>query len=128
MHIEDSIKELQKVTKRIATLTKQKEELINEIIKSLNHNHAGQKSYEVAEYKLEVKTPSIYSLNKALYESGDIKLPAKYNPIKESKSYSVDKKAYDELIETAPNEVYESLLDLITIKPGKPNITVKYKE
>ncbi len=121
----ESIKELQKVNKQIAKLTLRKEELTQEIIDSLDHEHEGQKSYTYGVWKIEVKTPSVYSLNKKRYESGDIKLPSEFNPIKESISYSIDKRLCDQYMQDAPKKVREALAELIDKKAGKAGITIK---
>jgi hypothetical protein len=120
-----SINELQKINKQMAKLLLRKDELTYEIIGSLEHDHEGQKSYEYGTWKIEVKTPFIYSLNKKLYETGDIKLPETFNPIKESISYSVDKRLCDKYMMDAPKHVRDALVELIDKKPGKAGITIK---
>jgi hypothetical protein len=121
----ESIAELQKVNKQLAKLLVRKEELTDQIIGALEHDHEGQKSYEYGVWKIEVKTPFVYSLNKKLYESGDIKLPDDFNPIKESVSYSVDKRLCDKYMMDAPKKVRDALAELIDKKPGKAGITIK---
>lgn len=121
----DSIAELQKVNKQLAKLILRKEELTDQIIGSLEHDHEGQKSYEYGAWKIEVKTPFVYSLNKKKYESGEIKLPDDFNPIKESVSYSVDKRLCDKYMMDAPKKVRDALAELIDKKPGKAGITIK---
>jgi hypothetical protein len=121
----ESIAELQKVNKQLAKLLVRKEELTDQIIGALEHDHKGQKSYEYGVWKIEVKTPFVYSLNKKLYESGDIKLPEDFNPIKESVSYSVDKRLCDKYMMDAPKKVRDALAELIDKKPGKAGITIK---
>lgn len=121
----DSIKELDKVNRQLAKLNVRKEELTSEIIAALGHDHEGQRSYDYGVWKLEVKTPFVYSLNKKLYESGQIKLPDEFNPIKQSVSYTIDKRACDLFIETAPAKVRNALAELIDKKPGKPGVTIK---
>jgi hypothetical protein len=121
----ESIEELQKVNKQLAKLTLRKEELTDQIIGALEHDHEGQKSYEYGTWKIEVKTPFVYSLNKKLYESGDIKLPEKFNPIKQSVSYSIDKRLCDQFMIDAPKKVRDALVELIDKKPGKANVTIK---
>jgi hypothetical protein len=121
----ESIAELQKVNKQLAKLLVRKEELTDQIIGALEHDHEGQKSYEYGVWKIEVKTPFVYSLNKKLYESGDIKLPSDFNPIKESVSYSVDKRLCDKYMMDAPKKVRDALAELIDKKPGKAGITIK---
>ena len=121
----DSLTELQKINKQLAKLLIRKEELTEQIISALEHDHEGQKSYEYGAWKIEVKTPFVYSLNKKLYESGDIKLPDDYNPIKESKSYSVDKRLCDKFMADSPKKVRDALAELIDKKPGKAGITIK---
>ncbi len=123
--ISESIAELQKVNKQLAKLLVRKEELTDQIIGALEHDHEGQKSYEYGVWKIEVKTPFVYSLNKKLYESGDIKLPDDFNPIKESVSYSVDKRLCDKYMMDAPKKVRDALAELIDKKPGKAGITIK---
>lgn len=120
-----SVKELQKVNKQIAKLNLLKEELTKTIIGSLQHNHEGQKSYEYGVWKIEVKTPFVYSLNKKMYESGEINLPKDFNPIKESVSYAIDKRLCDKYMQDAPKAVRDALIELIDKKPGKANIVVK---
>lgn len=121
----ESVTELQKINKQIAKLTLRKEELTQNIIAALEHDHEGQKSYEYGVWKIEVKTPFVYSLNKKLYESGQIKLPDNFNPVKESVSYSIDKRLCDQYMQDAPKKVRDALAELIDKKPGKAGITIK---
>jgi hypothetical protein len=121
----ESVKELEKVNKQIAKLIVRKEELTEQIIGALEHEHEGQKTYEYGTWKIEVKTPFVYSLNKKLYESGDIKLPQDFNPIKESVSYTVDKRLCDKFMSEAPKKVRDALAELIDKKPGKAGICIK---
>jgi hypothetical protein len=121
----ESVKELEKVNKQLAKLNVRKEELTDLIIGALEHDHEGQKSYEYDVWKIEVKTPFVYSLNKKLYESGTVKLPEDFNPIKESVSYTVDKRLCDKYMMDAPKKVRDALAELIDKKPGKAGITIK---
>ncbi|CAB4151866.1 hypothetical protein UFOVP685_45 [uncultured Caudovirales phage] len=121
----DSVKELERVNKQLAKLVLRKEELTEQIISALEHDHEGQKSYEYGVWKIEVKTPFVYSLNKKLYESGSVNLPDDFNPIKESVSYSVDKRLCDKFMTDAPKKVRDALAELIDKKPGKAGITIK---
>lgn len=124
MYLDNSVKELDKINNKLATLLTRKDELIDIIIGALGHEHKGQKSYEYGLYKIEVKTPTIYSLNTSKYKSGDIKLPDNFNPIKESISYSIDKKLCDQYMQIAPKKVRDSLALLIDEKPGKKNVVL----
>jgi hypothetical protein len=121
----ESVTELQKINKQIAKLTLRKEELTQEIIGALEHDHEGQKTYEYQAWKIEVKTPFVYSLNKKLYESGDVKLPDEFNPIKQSISYTVDKRLCDKYMQDAPKKVRDALIGLIDKKPGKAGVVIK---
>ena len=121
----DSIKELEKVNKQLSKLAVRKEELTGLIIGALEHDHEGQKSYDYGVWRIECKTPFIYSLNKKRYESGKVKLPDEFNPIKESVSYAVDKKLCDQYMLDAPKKVRDALAELIDKKPGKPGVTIK---
>lgn len=124
-YLDLSIKELNKINSQLAKLLNRKNELIEIIIGALGHEHEGQKSYEYGVWKIEIKTPHVYSLNKKLYESGEYKIPKKFNPIKESVSYSIDKRLCDLYILEAPEEVRDALVNLIDKKPGKAGITLR---
>jgi hypothetical protein len=119
------IKELEKVNKQLAKLTLRKEQLTNMIISGMSHDHEGQRTYEYDAWKVEIKTPITYVLNKKLYESGNIFLPDNFNPIKESVSYSINKGLCDEYMLNAPKKVRETLTELIAKKPGKASVTIK---
>lgn len=119
------IKELEKVNKQLAKLTLRKEELTDMIISGMSHNHEGQRTYEYDTWKVEIKTPTTYVLNKKLYESGSVRLPDNFNPIKESISYSIDKGLCDRYMLEAPKKVKELLAELIDKKPGKASVIIK---
>jgi hypothetical protein len=121
----DTIKELEKVNKQLARLSLRKEELTNSIVSAMGHQHEGQRSYDYEVWKVEIKTPFVYSLNKKLYESGNVILPDNFNPIKQSTSYSVDKVLCDKYLVDAPKKVREALIELIDKKPGKASVTIK---
>lgn len=121
----DNIKELEKVNKQLARLSLKKEELTSSIITAMGHQHEGQRSYEFDVWKIEIKTPFTYSLNKKLYESKSVTLPDQFNPIKESTSYSIDKVLCDKYLDEAPAKVRSALIELIDKKPGKASVTIK---
>jgi hypothetical protein len=123
--LNESIKELECINKKLAKLMLRKEELTDSIIACFGHEHDGQKTYEYETWKVEIKTPCTYLVNKELLRSGLYELPAEYNPIKQSISYTVDKKLCDEYLLSAPREVRALLVDLIEKKPGKPSVTIK---
>lgn len=120
-----TIKELEKVNKQLSKLTLRKEELTDMIISGMKHDHAGQSTYECGTWKVEIRTPFTYSLNKKLYESGSVILPDNFNPIKESVSYSIDKGLCDKYILEAPKKVRNALAELIDKKPGKASVVIK---
>lgn len=124
-YLEASISELNKVNKKIAALQLVKEDITDKLIAALGHTHEGQKTYEHMVWNIEVKTPCFYSLDKRLYASGTYKLPADYNPVKESISYSIDKKLCDRFLMHAPQEIKSVLCELIEKRPGKATITIK---
>lgn len=119
------IQELEKVNKQLAKLTLRKEQLTDMIISGMSHNHEGQRTYEYDTWKVEIRTPITYSLNKKLYESGKITLPDNFNPIKESVSYSIDKGLCDKYMESAPKKIQQALAELIDKKPGKASVVIK---
>ncbi len=123
--LSECIKNLDTINKRIAKLLLTKEELTRQIIAALGHEHEGQKSYDYLQWRIEVKTPCIYSLNKKVYEACDYIIPQEFNPIKQSISYSIDKKMCDEIMETAPQDVRDILAELIDKKPGKATVAIK---
>jgi hypothetical protein len=121
----ESIQELEAVNKQIAELIVRKEELTQMIIGALGHEHEGQRSYEYNTWKIEVKTPFTYTLNKKKYESQCESLPSHFNPIKESVAYSIDKRLCEQYMQEAPSSIRDILIDLIDKKPGKPGVTIK---
>lgn len=123
--LEHHIKELEEVYEKIAALNERKAELADIIIGSLNHEHEGQRTYEYGTWRIEVKTPYVYSLNKKLYESSGVRLPENFNPIKESVSYSIDKRLCDKYLNEAPEEVRGQLIELIEKRPGKATVSLK---
>lgn len=124
--LEQSVKQLESVNKKIAKLTIEKESLTKEIIAALGHEKEGQKSYDIGVYKVTAKTPNIYALDKSAYVSGDIYLPSEFDPIKKSETFTVDKKLFDQYYNSAPKNIRESLVNLVTVKPGKASISVGY--
>ncbi len=124
-HLETCIKILQDTNKTMAELNLIKEKTTREIIAALNHNKDGQKTYEFQQWKIEVKTPYVYSLDKKKYEDCEINIPFEYNPVKESIAYTIDKKLCEKYLNEAPEEVREALFELIEVKPGKPSVLIK---
>lgn len=122
--LEDGLERIREVNEEIANLTVEKEKLTSEIIAALGHDKAGQQSYTHDKYKITVKTPNIYSLDKAAYANGDVYLEDNFNPIRETKAYAVDKALFEHYYATAPESVRDSLVQLITVKPGKPSVVV----
>ena len=125
LFLREHIKELQSVNKKMSQLVVLKEELTEKIIGAVGHEHDGQKSYTYQNWKIEVKTPFVYSLNKKKYESGEFSIPEEFNPIKTSVAYTIDKKRCDEIMERAPIDIIDSLVELIDKKPGKSAVTIK---
>jgi hypothetical protein len=123
--LDDLFKELTCVNRKLSHLINRKEEIFEVIINSLGHHHEGQKTYEYGVWKVEIKTPYTYSLNKKLYESGASKVPKKFNPIKHSTVYSVDKRKFEQYLEEAPTDIREMLIELVDKKPGKATVTIK---
>lgn len=121
----ESIKELERINKNLAKLNLKREELTTNIIESFSHSHEGQKTYEYRKWKIEIKTPCIYSLNKKLYESGNYELPEDYNPIRATTAYTINKTMCEEYLNHAPEKVRDSLIALIEKKPGKASVVVK---
>lgn len=123
--VEDSILELDRVNKQLAQLLFRKEELTRDIVCAFSHSHEGQKTYEYGTWKVEIKTPCVYSLNKKSYRERSVELPTEFNPIKQSISYTIDKRLCDHYMQVAPDEVREILIELIDKKPGKAAVTIK---
>lgn len=123
--LDDTIQHLREVSRKIAELTAIKETLTNNIIESLGHNHEGQKTYSLGYLKVEVRTPCIYMLDKSRYEDLKNKLPAEYNPVTESISYSIDKKLCDKALLSAPKRIKDMLSELISKKPGKATVSIR---
>lgn len=124
--LEDAIKQLQNINKKLAQLTLEKEKLTETIILSIGHKHEGERSYEVGTWKVTCKTPFTYSLNKKMYEANDVYLPDEFNPIEQTFSYKVNKRECDYYMTVAPKSVRDGLLELITKKPGKASVAIQF--
>lgn len=122
--LEDAVKQLEAVNKKMAKLTLEKEALTQTIIAALGHQKEGQRSYNVDCWKVTVKTPFIYSLDTKAYKNGDVYLPDEFDPIKETETFTVDKKLFDKYYNSAPDWVRKSLVQLVTVKPGKASIVL----
>lgn len=126
-HIEQLTIELEKLNKCIAKKRIQKELLEQELIAAIGHDYEGSKTYDSGVYSVTIKTDMIYSLDKKAYTSGQIYLPAEFDPITEKVTYEVNKKMFNEYEQTAPIEVRQILNELIEKKPCKPNVSIKVK-
>lgn len=120
-----SIQALESVNKKLSKLLLQKEDLTENIISALAHKKEGQSTYDFHTWKIEVKTPCIYSLNKKLYEEVEKQIPKKFNPVKKSISYTIDKKKFDEYLCHAPDDISDLLIDLVDKKPAKASVNIK---
>ena len=121
----ESIQELERVNKRLSKLNLEREKLTTNIIEAFSHSHEGQKTYEYDRWKIEIKTPCVYSLNKKLYESGSYELPEDYNPIRTTTAYTINKTLCEEYLKDAPEDVRDSLIALIDKKPGKAGVVIR---
>ncbi len=121
----DAIIELRSVNEKLADLVAKKEELTDLIIGALGHEHEGQKSYEFETWKVEVKTPCIYSLDKKAFAELPHSLPPEFYPIEVSTSYTVNRKIFDHAMNKADDDIKNILVGLITKKPGKPSVNIK---
>jgi len=137
MNITDKILKLQQYDKEISVLAKEIEalqeprmELIQELIADLNHDHNGEKTHEVEEFKLTIKTPINYSLNTKAFEKIKDKVPEEYNPVSESIKYTVSKTKFEYFLENAPKRVknlfFNDKVKIIVGKPGKQDIKIGY--
>lgn len=124
--LDSSIVRLEQVNKQLAKLLAEKEALAECIISAIGHEHEGERTYTVGLRKVTVKTPMVYSLDKKKYESNEVYLPEQFNPVVPKVSYTIDKRLCEDYLMRAPASVRESLLALITKKPGKANVLVSY--
>ena len=106
---EEYLVELNKIKEQIADLSRIKDALGRLLLKELNLadvdddgkivsvKHDGQQTLEVGNFKVTVKTPSTWKINKREYEVEASRLRKEFNPVKTSISYRIDKK----ILETA---------------------------
>lgn len=116
------LKELENTNQQLGLLKAIKEELEQLILLQLeNKPEEGQKTYEVYEYKLLVKTGLNYTIDKDKYDS--LEIPQDINPIKTSIKYEVDLKKIREL-----KVNHGSLFsEFITETPKKVHLTLGYR-
>jgi hypothetical protein len=123
-YINDKVKALDFVNYQISELVDIKQKLEEEIIEGLSHAHEGSKSYVVGKYKVTIKTDFIYSLDKEEYSVLKGHVPAEFNPVKESVSYTIDKRIIKKAEDYASKDELMLLSKLISKKPAKPNVKV----
>ena len=121
----ESIAELQKVNKQLAKLLVRKEELTDNIIGALEHEHEGQKTYEYGVWKIEVKTGVTFSLDKDAYESIASKIPAGLDPVKKRIAYDISKSIINEIEKRGNSKELNILSKFIVKKPSKPSVSIK---
>ncbi len=122
--LDESIKRLEYVNKKLASLLAEKEALTQTIIDAIGHDYEGERTYRVGLRKITCKTPMIFSLDKKKYESNEVYVPEEFNPIEHSVSYKLNKKLCEEYLSSAPESARNALLELITKKPGKPSVSI----
>jgi hypothetical protein len=119
--------ELEKINRKLAKLRLDKEELELELIATIGHEHIGSKTYDVGERSVTLKTEMIYALDKKAYCSGDVFLPAEFDPILQKVTYEVNKKLFNHYESIAPASVRETLNMLVTKKNSKPAVSIKVR-
>ncbi len=121
--LDDKIKEFNEVSKNLSILKLKYESLTDEIISALGHDKEGQRTYEHHNFKIEVKTPATYSVDRKKYEQ--VSIPDEYNPIKQNITYAVNKELCDRFINDAPQHIKELLFTVIEKKQSRKTVTVK---
>ena len=116
---------LESINTSLAKLNDQKVLFELELIAVLQHNKEGSKSYAMGDRAVTVTTDKIYSLNKSLYSSGDLFIPAEFDPIVAKTEFSVNKALYKKYMETSPFAIRESLKKLIVEKDAKARVVIK---
>ena len=122
----DQIKTLENVNFQLAELKRIKEELEATIIKEVEHDKVGQKTYIFDKYALTVKTEYNYILNKKEYADldGESLIPERWNPIEETMVYKINKAQLKSAYEYAGDDVVALLDEFIKPSPAKPHIKI----
>lgn len=123
--VDCAISGLNRINKKIAKLQVMKEELVEKLIGAFSHEHEGQKSYNYGEWKIEIKTPCIFSLDKKAWEEIKDCIPADFNPVRESIAYTIDRAKCERFIESSPAAIRNHLISVIEKRPGKPSVTIR---
>ena len=122
--LEDNVKALDFCNFQIAEILDIKQKLELKIIEGLEHTYEGSKTYEVGKHKVTVKTDYIYSLDKEEYQVYKSKIPAEFNPVRESIKYEVDKRLMRKAEEYASKDDMMLMSNFITTKPAKANVKI----
>jgi predicted O-linked N-acetylglucosamine transferase (SPINDLY family) len=123
-NVREEVTALNLVNFQLAELLQIKQQLEASIIKQLDHDIEGSKTYDVDRYKVTIKTDFIYALDKAEYEIYKHHIPVEFNPVKESIAYTVDKRVVNKAETYASSKELLLLSKIIHKKPAKPNIKV----
>jgi hypothetical protein len=118
---------LECVNKKIAKLRLDKEQMELELIAVIGHEMEGSKTYDVGDRSVTLKTEMIYSLDKKAYISGDVYLDPCFDPILKKTVFEVNKKLFNTYEQIASESAREALNALITKKPSKPSVSIKFR-
>jgi hypothetical protein len=119
--------ELEKLTKKLAKIRLDKEQMESDLIALIGHDMEGSKSYDFHDRTITIKTDMIYSLDKKAYENGDVYLPPEFDPILKKVTYEVNKKLFNAYEKMSPINIRNTLNELIEKRPSKPNVTIKVR-
>lgn len=107
---------------QIAQLEKAKDDLSEQIIQLVGHEHVGQKTYDIEGCKLTITTKENFTLDKA-------RLNVEWEesmPINRSYSYTLREKDFKAVMEHGTADQKAALSEIVTSKPAKP--VLKWKE
>lgn len=123
--IDASIKQVQKLSAKIAKLKAEKEEVEKEIIGAFDHKKEGQTTYEFIDKQIVIKTGFNYSLDKKAYEVIKEYIPVDLNPVSIKPIYYIDKGKIKEIKEERPQDFESLLKQFIRISDSKPSVSIK---
>ena len=120
--MKQTLDKLSNINQQIKELKSQKEDLERVLIINLHHEKEGQKTYNIDEYNLTIKTTTNFSLDKEAYHELVLadKEKAESMPVIVTISHKVDK----ERLLKMSGERLKLASSMITIKPAKPYVVL----
>lgn len=115
-----TLKELIDVRRQLDNLQSDELDLMRQLIRELNHDKLGSKTYDIDGEKVVIKTGENIRIDKAKLSevwTEDMPFNRKYD-------YTIKQKEFDEVMKSGSVQERKALSELVTTSPAKPSIKI----